>query len=136
MKRIISAVLVSVALFPSTTTAQSIGETEFMNSCASCHGAGGTGDGPLAGYLAGSLPDLTQLAASNDGVFPVTKVYSTIDGTMTTGPHGTGEMPVWGNRYRVRGEQTANPDFNTQESEVFARFRILALTEYLAGIQN
>ena len=55
---------------------------------------------------------------------------------MTTGPHGTGEMPVWGNRYRTRGAAVANPDFDTNEAEIFARFRILALTEYLAGIQQ
>jgi len=136
MKRTLSALFLSVLLLPAAATAQSTGEIEYMNSCASCHGASGTGDGPLAGFLSGSLPDLTQLAANNNGVFPVTKVYSTIDGTMTTGPHGTGEMPVWGNRYRVRGEQLANPDFNTDEAMVFARFRILALTEYLAGIQQ
>lgn len=136
MKRTLSAIILGFLLLPAVATAQSIGETEYMNSCASCHGASGTGDGPLAGYLSGSLPDLTQLAANNNGVFPVTMVYSTIDGTMTTGPHGTREMPVWGNRYRVRGEELANPDFNTDEAIVFARFRILALTEYLAGIQQ
>jgi len=136
MKRTLSAILVSFLLVPAAATAQSIGESEFMNSCASCHGVSGIGDGPLAGFLSGSLPNLTQLAENNGGVFPVTMVYSTIDGTMTAGPHGTGEMPVWGNRYRVRGEQVANPDFSTDEAMVFARFRILALTEYLAGIQQ
>lgn len=136
MKSVISAVFVGLALSASLANAQSVGEAEYMNSCASCHGADGTGGGPMAGFLMGSLPDLTQLAAANDGVFPVTNVYATIDGTMTAGPHGSGEMPVWGNRYKVRGTQSANPDFSTQEADVFARFRILALTEYLASIQN
>lgn len=136
MKRTLSAVLLGVLFFPAAATAQSTGEIEYMNSCVSCHGASGAGDGPIAGFLSGSLPDLTQLSANNNGVFPVTMVYSTIDGTITTGPHGTREMPVWGNRYRVRGEQLANPDFSTDEAMVFARFRILALTEYLAGIQQ
>ena len=74
----------------------------------------------MAGFLTGSLPDLTQLAAGNAGVFPVTKVYSTIDGTMTSGPHGSREMPVWGNRYQTRGADGANPDFRAEEAEVFA----------------
>mgnify|MGYP001818261524 CR=1 FL=1 len=90
----------------------------------------------MAGFLTGSLPDLTGLSAANGGVFPVTKVYSTIDGTMTSGPHGTREMPVWGNRYQARGAAGANPDFQQDEADVFARFRILALTEYLAGLQQ
>ncbi len=136
MRPVISAMFLAAALLPAAASAQSVGETEYMNSCAACHGPDGTGGGPMAGFLTGSLPDLTRLSAGNGGVFPVTKVYSTIDGTMTSGPHGTREMPVWGNRYQVRGSQGANPDFRREEAEVFARFRILALTEYLAGIQQ
>ena len=90
----------------------------------------------MVGYLMGSIPDLTTLSDSNGGVFPVTKVYSTIDGTMTSGPHGSREMPVWGQRYAFRGGENANPDFRAEEAEVFVRFRVLALTEYLASIQN
>lgn len=136
MRYLISAVVVGVALAPALATAQSVGETEYMNSCATCHGSDGTGGGPLAAFLTTALPDLTQLSAGNEGVFPVTKVFTTIEGTMTSGPHGTREMPIWGNRYRERGAEVANPDFSTQEADVFARFRILALTEYLASIQN
>jgi len=90
----------------------------------------------MAAYLTGSIPNLTQLAAGNDGVFPVTMVYSTIEGANSPSPHGTREMPAWGNRYLVRGAEVANPDFRNQEAEVYARFRILALTEYLAGLQQ
>ena len=90
----------------------------------------------MVGYLMGSLPDLTKLSEGNGGVFPVTKVFSTIDGTMTSGPHGTREMPVWGQRYTRQGAAGANPDFRADEAEVFTRFRILALTEYLASIQQ
>lgn len=96
MRNVVSAVLLGAALFPALASAQSIGEAEYMNSCAACHGPGGTGGGPLAGLLMGSLPDLTQLAAANGSVFPVSKVFATIDGTMTSGPHGSGEMPVLG----------------------------------------
>lgn len=125
-----------LALAPAVSFAQSVGEAEYMNSCAACHGADGTGGGPMVGYLMGSMPDLTLLSKGNDGVFPVTKVFSTIDGTMTTGPHGSREMPVWGQRYARRGAENANPDFRAEEAEVFVRFRLLALTEYLASIQE
>lgn len=136
MKTVISAIILGLAVTSTPAHAQSAGESEYMNSCAACHGPDGTGGGPMAGYLTGALPDLTQLSASNDGVFPVTKVYATIDGTMEAGPHGSREMPVWGNRYKTRGMDSANPDFRAEEADVYARFRILALTEYLAGLQN
>ena len=127
---------VILAFAPALSFAQSVGEAEYMNSCAACHGADGTGGGPMVGYLMGSIPDLTVLSDSNGGVFPITKVYSTIDGTMTSGPHGSSEMPIWGQRYAFRGRENANPDFRAEEAEVFVRFRVLALTEYLASIQN
>ncbi len=136
MKLLFLAIGAVAILSGQTASAQSVGEAEFLNSCAACHGADGKGAGPMVGYLTGSMPDLAQLSANNGGVFPVTKVYSTIDGTMTSGPHGSREMPVWGQRYQVRGEQGANPDFQASESEVFVKFRILALTEYLASIQE
>lgn len=132
------AMLAGIAVLGASggAVAQSIGQQEYMNSCAQCHGAGGTGDGPMVGFLMGSMPDLTQLQKENNGVFPVTKVYSTIDGTMTSGPHGSAEMPIWGSRYKMRGMQGANPDFRAEEAETFTRFRILALTEYISTIQE
>lgn len=116
--------------------AQSIGEQEYMNSCAQCHGADGRGDGPMAGYILGEMPDLTQLQSRNAGVFPLTHVYSTIEGSADIGAHGNREMPVWGNRFREIGDSVANPDAIGDQSGVFARFRILALTEYLSTIQE
>jgi len=134
LKYVVAAV--ALVLAPAVSFAQSVGEAEYMNSCAACHGVDGTGEGPMVGYLMGSMPDLTKLSEANGGVFPVTKVYSTIDGTMTSGPHGSREMPIWGNRYARRGGENANPDFRAEEAEVFVRFRVLALTEYLASIQE
>ena len=116
--------------------AETVGQSEYMSSCAACHGADGKGAGPMVGYLMGSVPDLTQLSSANGGVFPVTKVYSTIDGTMEVGSHGSREMPIWGNRYQLRGAAGANPDFAASQAETFATFRILALTEYLASLQE
>lgn len=130
------AAVMLVAISPALAAAQSVGEIEYMNSCAACHGPDGTGGGPMVGFLTGSLPDLTKLSEGNGGVFPVSRVYTTIDGTTTAGSHGSGEMPVWGRRYSARGEAGANPDFRAEETEVFVRFRILALTEYLASIQD
>ena len=50
--------------------ALSDGEQLYLELCAVCHGKGGMGDGPAASALKNALPDLTGLAAKNDGKFP------------------------------------------------------------------
>ena len=49
MKQQMIALVAVAALVPGVAAAQSLGEAEFMNSCAACHGADGTGQGPMAG---------------------------------------------------------------------------------------
>ncbi len=131
------AALLGVGIFGQVASAQSMpermGEFEYMNSCAACHGADGKGDGSIAGFLNTALPDLTQLKAKNDGFFPVSKVYGIIEGGPDAGPHGTRDMPAWGTRYRIRADN--DPDF-IFDSDEYARFRILALIEYLSTIQT
>jgi hypothetical protein len=68
--------------------------------CASCHGAKGTGDGPVASSLNVSVPDLTRIAAREGGSFPVEKVRKIIDGRTTVPAHGSPAMPVWGLEFR------------------------------------
>lgn len=53
---------------------------DFATLCAPCHGAGGKGDGALAGGLAKAPADLTGLAAANGGVFPTAAVMTQIWG--------------------------------------------------------
>ncbi|SNS55526.1 c-type cytochrome [Tropicimonas sediminicola] len=132
---LVSVLLAMTAFAIQPAAAETVGQDEYMNSCAQCHGAGGKGDGPMVGFLTGTMPDLTTLAAENGGVFPITRVYSMIQGAAEPGAHGTREMPIWGNRYRVQGEAAGNPDFSLSEAETYARFRILALVEYLSTIQ-
>ena len=131
---ILATALLAAGAF--SASADSIGQQEFMNSCAQCHGGSGMGDGPLAGFLNTKVPDLTLLQKNNDGVFPIRDVYSVIDGSVSVGAHGSADMPAWGNRYRIRGAGLATPEAAAEEAEVYARFRILALTEYLATIQQ
>ncbi|GGO23673.1 cytochrome c [Gemmobacter aquaticus] len=63
------------------------GAQDFANYCASCHGAGGKGDGPAAAGLDKKPADLTQLAGP-DGKIPMTRVMSKIWG-YTRAPDGT-----------------------------------------------
>lgn len=69
--------------------------TVFAENCAACHGADGRGDGPAATGLGVTVPDLTVLAANNDGEFPWERVMSTIDG-YSRGAHQARVMPEFG----------------------------------------
>lgn len=117
-----------------------MGEFEFMNSCATCHGEAGKGDGPAAQFfLGGSAPDLTILQKNNGGVFPVEGIYAVIEGSRDamSGGHGTREMPIWGQRYMKRAEEGPGYDPLTEEQkEIYVRTRILSLIEYLSTIQE
>ena len=46
------------------------GQVIYAKECAQCHGARGEGIGPAAGGLGIAPPDLSDLAARNDGYFP------------------------------------------------------------------
>ena len=112
-----------------------LGEFEYRNSCAVCHGTEGRGDGPLAEYMTVPSPDLTALAANNDGVFPVNRIYEMIEGRARVAPHGLLDMPVWGSRFRLRmGYEDV--DFGEEDVEQYVRLRILALIDHLASIQQ
>ena len=133
----ISAVAAAAMAIPFAAQAQDmeIGKREYMNSCAQCHGEGGKGDGYLAGFLNAPLPDLTALQSNNGGVFPVSAVYSIIDGSAAMGAHGSGEMPAWGDRYSIEGDSALGTEFSTEDRAAFVRGRILALVEYIATMQ-
>jgi mono/diheme cytochrome c family protein len=109
------------------------GQREFESNCASCHGMSGRGGGPLVQFLSKSPPDLTELAKNNSGVFPIARLYEVIEGGAVPA-HGTRDMPVWGQDYRI---QAATYFMDTPyDPEFYVRSRILALVEYLSRIQT
>jgi len=116
------------------TLSQGLGAFEYANSCASCHGVSGEGDGPMVGYLTTRPTDLTVLRRENGGVFPVSAVFDTINGTDGVGAHGTSDMPVWGSAFRMRAE--ADSGFPPEAAQGYAQARILALIEHLASLQK
>jgi mono/diheme cytochrome c family protein len=128
---------VALAALPLTGRAQDadIGQTEYTNSCAQCHGAAGKGDGSMAGLLMTQPTDLTQVQKANGGVFPVKRLYGVIDGTTAVGLHGTAEMPAWGMRYSLNAPEALGPLYATADKEAFVRGRILALVEYISTLQ-
>ena len=125
-----------VAILGLPAAAQDIGAIEFGNSCAQCHGADGKGDGPVSPYLLNAPPDLTMLSKTNDGVFPIARVYSIIDGTADVAVHGGRDMPVWGDRYMTEMRSDATAHYSWIEARTYAQSRVLALVEYIATIQE
>jgi mono/diheme cytochrome c family protein len=98
------------------------GSRLFRTHCATCHGVSGRGDGPLAAELRRVPPDLTQFTRRNGGVFPTERVNRIIEGT-DVASHGTPEMPVWGDAFRIGAAAQR-------------KARLDAIVRYLAGIQE
>ncbi len=97
--------------------------------CASCHGPGGGGDGPVAAGLSVAPPDLRALQARLDGRFPETEVLATIDGRREVAAHGPRDMPVWG---AVFTEARRGEDLPVWRAMADAR----ALVDFLRTIQD
>ena len=114
--------------------AMSLGEFEYQNSCAQCHGTSGKGDGPFRENLKTAPSDLTTLQKQNGGVFPASHVYSVIEGTADVRLHGPRKMPIWGRRFRARIKESEEEFFPGDANE-YATTRILALIEYLSTLQ-
>jgi len=106
------------------------GRTAYNANCASCHGANGTGNGPMARGLDVTPPDLTMLAARNGGVFPMTRVMSTIDG-LDRGTHFNAAMPEFGAGDLGETVIVENEGLGTP-----VPMTLLALAEYLESIQQ
>lgn len=139
MLRIVKPGLLTALLIGASVGASAqgldIGQREYMNSCAQCHGAAGKGDGVIAGFLTQRLPDLSTLQSENGGVFPFARLYEVISGTATVGVHGTSEMPAWGNRYNAQARVQLGEMYSPSDQQAFVRGRILALIEYVSTLQ-
>ena len=111
------------------------GRSEYANQCASCHGAGARGDGPLQPFLVKPPSDLTTLAQRHGGKLPEQYLREMIDGRSMNeaGPHGRREMPVWGQRFRHDAQQTG---MGRVMPERQVRQRIDALVTYLQSVQR
>jgi mono/diheme cytochrome c family protein len=133
VKRLAAAILIAAS--PAAAQEGDLGRLVYGAHCAACHGAGGQGDGPIAGLLTVEPPDLTGIQRANGGVFPFARVYGIIEGGGGIEAHGGSEMPAWGERlltdaYLIYGVRVAE-----EQREVFVRSRILALIDHIARLQ-
>lgn len=132
-----SASLVALTLFHGAASAQTsrvdLGKREFESNCASCHGLSGKGGGYAVEWLRKSPTDLTTLTKRNGGVFPVSRMYESIEGG-NVASHGSRDMPVWGQDYRTKAaEYYVDVPY---DPETYVRSRILALMEYINRLQE
>ncbi len=105
------------------------GHALYLRHCASCHGASGKGDGPVAGSLQQRPADLTTIAKRAAGRFDEARVMRSIDGRRAVAAHGPREMPVWG---AVFSEEHKDQPRTGYTVLLHAR----ALTDYLRSIQE
>lgn len=114
---------------------EAFGKQEFLQSCASCHGEHGKGDGPVAAILLVEPPDLTRIRQRHGGNFPASWVYRIIDGRTEVSAHGRREMPVWGDRYRAEALRGLPLPLGVG-ADALVHGRILTLVFYLDYIQE
>jgi mono/diheme cytochrome c family protein len=115
-----------VAALQAQDDAAPTGAYFFKSYCASCHGTGARGDGPLAASMRRKPADLTTILKRNKGAFPSDRVFQIIDGRTKVAGHG-GDMPVWGDVFQ-RAIDVNSPDA--------VKARIEALVRYLESIQE
>jgi mono/diheme cytochrome c family protein len=122
------AVLFSSSAYPADYVAMS-GKELYQRFCASCHGASGRGDGPVADSLKIETPDITLAARRAGGKFPRERIVRIIDGRHILGAHGSRTMPVW-------GEDLGRLEIGNPDAERAARTVIDRLADYVAQLQR
>lgn len=130
MRLVLAALALSLAA-PVVAADTSAGRALYMDHCAACHGAGGTGDGPMASLVTVEVPDLTEIATRSGGTFPMARVVQTIDGRIALRGHG-GPMLVYG---QILGGGSAVVD-GPDGSPIETRGDIVSIAEYLQSIQT
>lgn len=93
---------------PINKTSSDSGASMYFSYCASCHGADGKGTGPAAAAVNKAIPDLTVLSKNNNGDFPAPRILMTLGRMQGSGPHGSSDMPVWGDVFRNSGSNEAD----------------------------
>jgi mono/diheme cytochrome c family protein len=97
--------------------------------CASCHGVGGKGDGPVAPTLKVPPPDLTTITLRAGGKFPSARVARIITYGENISAHGSQAMPLWGAMFTTVGG-------SGRRGALYSRRAVIQLKRYLESIQQ
>lgn len=111
-----------------------LGKSEFQTRCALCHGLEGRADGHVTELFEAKPRTLTKLKESNGGLFPFSEVYQMIDGRKMPKPHGTNEMPIWGDYFME--DALLDRGVNKRDAQHIVQGRILSVVYYLQSIQE
>jgi mono/diheme cytochrome c family protein len=133
---LLSAVLTTVIadeLDDSAAPPPASAEEAFGRYCAPCHGVDGRGGGPQAAGLGKAVPDLTTLTVRSGGTFPRERLARLIDGRDEISAHGSREMPVWGDWFKLEGEEAYE---GTAGEEARIRKRIEDLIDIVQSMQE
>jgi mono/diheme cytochrome c family protein len=125
MRRVLIAVLALVPLLQGCSGGRDVspvGAALYAKDCATCHGPGGRGDGPVAETLTPRPADLTRLTAD------LPELIKQIDGRATVRAHGTSAMPVW-------GEVFAEGLIDEPKARQIAALRLQALAEHVRSLR-
>jgi mono/diheme cytochrome c family protein len=128
--RTLASFVAALLLTSNPVIADVAGQEEYMVACAGCHGESAMGDGPLAGLLSITTPNLTELSKGNDGEFPFEEVLTTIDGRDGIRAHGS-TMPIWGERFQASATSQRG-----ETADMVTRGRVLSLVYYLRSVQK
>lgn len=132
MKRFSTLILMGVIAAQSSLAQDAdTGAQIYARHCATCHGAQAAGNGPMAPALVLQPPDLTALAARNNGVFPMTRVVMRIDGRDPLVSHGS-PMPIYGDFFE--GEDLSLRAETGQP--ILTSPAVVDLVAYLQGLQQ
>ncbi|MBO9465461.1 Cytochrome c [Pelagimonas phthalicica] len=127
----LTACLALLACVEAEMPQASDGKALFMENCASCHGANGKGEGPMARAMEKTPKDLTLIQVRHGDKFPKSKVLSTIDGYARSDIAGPG-MPEFG----ALLEGDLIPYDSGDGIETPTPRKLLALLEYIESIQE
>lgn len=125
----------AVALLAVPASAQDVsrGKEIYTERCAVCHGPEGKGDGIVGELFRQKPKDLSLLAKENGGVFPMERVYQSIDGRARIAAHGESNMPVWGEFFMVQALD--DPRIDPKAARDVVAGRIFAVIQYLESLQ-
>jgi mono/diheme cytochrome c family protein len=130
MKAILPALITALSL-PLQAQDLDAGRQHFADFCATCHGLGAKGDGPMSNVLTVAPTNLTLLAGERGGEFPIAEVVAKIDGRDPLLVHGS-DMPIYGWYFEGKGvvirDERGTPIMTSQP--------IIDLVTWLGSVQE
>lgn len=131
MHRLLSLPVLAALASPLAAQDADLGQAIYDRYCATCHGVDAQGNGPMAPSLLLQPPDLTTLAARNNGVLPVRRIVTRVDGRDPLVSHGS-PMPIYGDFF----EGTDVPTKSESGQPIMTSEPILHLLAWLQSVQT